>query len=45
VRRSAVDLLGEIAALSSSVSESIRGVTVKSRDQYEAARRSAGRIE
>jgi methyl-accepting chemotaxis protein len=39
------DLLGEIGALSASVSESIGGVTAKSRDQYEAAQRSGGRIE
>ncbi len=39
------ELLGEMEGLSQSVSQSIGGVTGKSNDQFEAAQRSAARID
>ena len=39
------ELIEEIATLSRSVSESIGGVTGKSREQFEAAQRNSGRID
>ena len=39
------ELLGELATLSSTFSQSIVGVNGKSRDQFEAAQRSAARID